>query len=80
LAATSRTLNRLLRLKTTVMMNRRLKLETGELLFEKRGHRWALTSFAVDVYGETEFKVLRSNVSEVSEKGELGVAVDGGSE
>ena len=26
----------------------------GELLFEKRGHRWALTSFGFDVYGETE--------------------------
>jgi len=26
----------------------------GELLFEKRGHRWALTSFAFEVWGETE--------------------------
>ena len=61
LAVASRTPNRLLRLKTTVMMNRRLKLETGELLFEKRGHRWALTRFAFDVYGETEREVARSN-------------------
>ncbi len=36
------------------MMNRRLKLETGELLFEKRGHKWALTKFAFDVWEETD--------------------------
>lgn len=35
-----------------VRMNKRLQLETGELLFEKRGHKWALTKFAFDVYGE----------------------------
>jgi hypothetical protein len=34
-----------------VRMNKRLQLETGELLFEKRGHRWALTRFAFNVYG-----------------------------
>jgi hypothetical protein len=43
------------------MMNRRLKLETGELLFEKRGRRWALTRFAFDVYGETEAEVAHDN-------------------
>ena len=37
-----------------VRMNKRLKLETGELLFEKRGHRWALTSFGFEVWGETD--------------------------
>ena len=37
-----------------VRMNKRLHFETGEFLFEKRGHRWALTRFAFDVYGETE--------------------------
>jgi hypothetical protein len=36
-----------------VRMNKRLKLETGEVLFEKRGHRWALTKFAFDAYGAT---------------------------
>ena len=36
-----------------VRMNKRLKLETGELLFEKRGHKWALTHFAFEVYGAT---------------------------
>lgn len=37
-----------------VRMNKRLRFETGECLFEKRGHKWALTSFAFDVWGETE--------------------------
>lgn len=37
-----------------VRMNKRLQLETGELLFEKRGHKWALTKFAFDIYGETD--------------------------
>jgi hypothetical protein len=35
-------------------MNKRLKHETGELLFEKRGHQWALTSFGFEVWGATE--------------------------
>lgn len=48
-------------------MNKRLKLETGELLFEKRGHKWALTRFAFDVYGCTEEEFARSNVREVSD-------------
>ena len=33
-------------------MNKRLQYETKEYLFEKRGHKWALTSFAFDVWGE----------------------------
>ena len=36
-----------------VRMNKRLHFEVDELLFEKRGHRWALTRFAFDVWGET---------------------------
>ena len=32
-----------------VRMNKRLHFETGELLFEKRGHKWALTFFASEV-------------------------------
>jgi hypothetical protein len=35
-------------------MNKRLEHETGEKLFEKRGWKWALTSFGTDVWGETE--------------------------
>jgi hypothetical protein len=52
-----------------VRMNRRLHFETGELLFEKRGHRWALTRFAFDVCCESEVEVARSNSSNV-ESGE----------
>jgi len=37
-----------------VRMNKRLEHETGERLFEKRGHRWALTRFAFEVWGETQ--------------------------
>jgi hypothetical protein len=37
-----------------VRMNKRLMSETGECLFEKRGWKWALTSFAFNVWGETE--------------------------
>jgi len=37
-----------------VRMNKRLSEEMGECLFEKRGLKWALTSFAFDVWGETE--------------------------
>jgi hypothetical protein len=34
-----------------VRMNKRLQIETDELLFEKRGHKWALTRFAFKIYG-----------------------------
>ena len=34
-----------------VRLNKRLHFETGKVLFEKRGHKWALTKFAFDVYG-----------------------------
>ncbi len=35
-------------------MNKLLKKKTGKLLFEKRGHMWALTNFAFEVWGESE--------------------------
>jgi septal ring factor EnvC (AmiA/AmiB activator) len=35
-------------------MNKRLERELGERLAEKRGWHWALTSFAFDIWGETE--------------------------
>jgi hypothetical protein len=35
-------------------MNKRLMLAVGELLFEKRGHKWALTNFGFEVWGEAE--------------------------
>jgi hypothetical protein len=37
-----------------VRMNRRLEKELGRNVAEKRGWRWALTSFAADVWGETD--------------------------
>jgi hypothetical protein len=35
-------------------MNKRLEQELGERVAEKRGWHWALTSFAFEVWGETE--------------------------
>ncbi|MGD0405145.1 MAG: hypothetical protein ABSB10_00630 [Candidatus Bathyarchaeia archaeon] len=43
-----------------VRMNKRLHFETGKVLFEKRGHRWALTRFAFEVYGESESDISSS--------------------
>lgn len=41
-----------------VRMNKRLILETGgKRLFEKRGHKWALTRYAFDAYGATESEI-----------------------
>jgi hypothetical protein len=40
-------------------MNKRLEKELGQRIAEKRGHHWALTGFAVEVWGETE-KELRT--------------------
>jgi hypothetical protein len=34
-------------------MNRRLEREIGQRVAEKRGHHWALTGFAVEVWGAT---------------------------
>ena len=48
-------------------MNKRLHLETGECLFEKRGHKWALTKFAFDVYGATDQEVLQESKKENEE-------------
>ncbi len=31
-------------------MNKKLRYETGEFLFEKRGHKWALTAAGFEVY------------------------------
>jgi hypothetical protein len=35
-------------------MNKRLETEFGEHVAEKRGWRWALTSFTLDTWGESE--------------------------
>jgi hypothetical protein len=44
-----------------VRLNKKLHNETGKVLFEKRGHKWALTKFAFDVYGVTESEADNSN-------------------
>ena len=53
-----------------VRLNKRLRFETGKVLFEKRGHRWALTRFAFDVYGSTE-EDLETNNGGMQESSEL---------
>jgi len=35
-------------------MNRKLEKEVGEKLVEKRGWHWALSGFAMEVWGEEE--------------------------
>ena len=35
-----------------VRMNKRLRFEVGEALFEKRGHKWAVSKFGFDVWGK----------------------------
>ena len=35
-----------------VRLNKKLHFETGKVLFEKRGHKWALTRFAFESYDE----------------------------
>lgn len=37
-----------------VRMNKRLEEELGEFVAEKRGWHWALTSFATEIWGDTE--------------------------
>jgi len=37
-----------------VWMNRRLQKEIGETLVEQRGWHWALTSFALEIWGEED--------------------------
>jgi hypothetical protein len=39
-----------------VRMNRRLKAESGHVLFEKVGHKWALTRFAFEMHGNMDLK------------------------
>jgi hypothetical protein len=44
-------LNRFQVLRRIKAMNRRLEKEIGQHVAEKRGHHWALTGFAVEVWG-----------------------------
>jgi hypothetical protein len=38
-------------------MNKRLEKEIGEHIAEKRGWHWALTNFAIEVWGENENRI-----------------------
>jgi len=40
-------------------MNKRLKNQFGERIVEKRGWHWALTGFALDIWGETDASPFR---------------------
>jgi hypothetical protein len=42
-----------------VRMNKRLEKEFGERVAEKRGWHWALTGFALDIWGETDASPVR---------------------
>jgi hypothetical protein len=44
-------------------MNKRLKYETGEVLFEKRGWRWALSQFGFESYGDVDKRSLEEFTS-----------------
>jgi len=43
-------------------MNKCLKKEFGEHIAEKRGWHWALTSFAMEIWGETERRAQEGNI------------------
>ena len=45
-----------------VRMNKRLEKEFGERIAEKRGWHWALTSFAMEIWGETERRAQEGNI------------------
>ncbi len=40
--------------RRVVRMNKRLHFEAGEALFEKRGHRWAVTKFGFEIWGKSK--------------------------
>ena len=46
-----------------IRMNKRLFEEMKECLFEKRGHRWALTSFSFDSWGKSDEEVEEREVN-----------------
>jgi hypothetical protein len=50
-----------------VRMNKRLRFELGEFLFEKRGHKWAVTKFGFDVWGKSEMEVEEKTIGEQNE-------------
>jgi hypothetical protein len=50
-------------------MSKRLQHQTGERLFEKRGWKWALTSFGSEIRGETEEEGLKELRTKFIEEG-----------
>ena len=58
-------LNRFQVLRRLKAMNRRLEKEIGQRVAEKRGHHWALTSFAVKSWNEAEEEIKE----EIEERG-----------
>jgi hypothetical protein len=53
-----------------VRLNKKLDFETEKVLFEKRGHRWALSRFGFEVYGNAIEEGVSAKAS-VEELGEL---------
>jgi hypothetical protein len=49
-------------------MNKRLEKEIGQRIAEKRGLKWALTSFAFEVWGETENELCQGHLANDSNK------------
>ena len=47
-----------------VRMNKRLRFEVGEVLFEKRGHKWAVSKFGFEVWGKSEKEVEEEKTEE----------------
>ena len=41
-----------------VRLNKRMYLETGKIIFEKRGHRWALNKLGIESYGAGDGEAL----------------------
>ena len=54
-------LNRYNVLRRIKAMNRRIEKEIGHHVAEKRGHHWALTSFANDTWNATEKEISRDS-------------------
>ena len=47
-----------------VRMNKHLHFETGECLFEKHGHKWALTRFATEIWGSSKKELEEERIYE----------------
>lgn len=50
-------------------MNKRLEHKTGEKLFEKRGHKWALTRFGFEMFGVSKNEIEQEKPGSSDEEG-----------